>query len=140
MFGLRGDLSDRWRYELHYQYSKVNMRNTYRNDLSISRVRRSLDAVEHPGTGQAVCRSVLDSSDPGCVPWNIFREGAVTPDMVNYLTLPLTAQGSTDQTVVSGYLTGHLGQYGITSPFAQTSVDVVLGGEYAQRDSHVQSG
>ncbi len=130
VFGLRGDLSDRWRYELHYQYSKVNMKNTYLNDLSITRIRRSLDAVEHPGTGQAVCRSALDGSDPGCVPWNIFREGGVTPDMVNYLTLPLTAEGSTDQTVVSGYLTGHLGQYGVTSPFADTSVDVVLGGEY----------
>ena len=130
VFGLRGDLSDRWRYELHYQYSKVNMRNTYRNDLSIPRVRRALDAVEHPGTGEPVCRSVLDGSDPGCVPWNIFQEGAVTPDMVNYLSLPLTAEGSTDQTVISGYLTGHLGRYGITSPFADNSVDVVLGGEY----------
>lgn len=130
VFGLRGDLNDRWLYELHYQYSKVNMKNTYLNDLSITRIRRSLDAVEHPGTGEVVCRSVLDDSDPGCVPWNIFREGGVTPDMVNYLMLPLTAEGSTDQTVVSGYLTGHLGRYGIQSPFAKTSMDVVLGGEY----------
>ena len=130
VFGLRGDLSDRWRYELHYQYSKVNMKNTYRNDLSIARIRRALDAVEHPGTGEPVCRSVLDGSDPSCVPWNIFQEGGVTSDMVSYLTLPLSAEGSTDQTVVSGYLTGHLGQYGITSPFADTNVDVVLGGEY----------
>ncbi len=134
VFGLRGDLSDRWFYELHYQYSKVNMKNTYRNDLSIPRIRRALDAVEHPGTGEPVCRSVLDGFDPGCVPWNIFREGGVTPDMVNYLTLPLSAEGSTDQTVVSGYLTGHLGQYGIKSPFAETSVDVVLGGEYREEN------
>ncbi len=134
VFGLRGDLNDRWFYELHYQYSKVNMRNTLLNDLSITRIKRSLDAVEHPGTGDPVCRSVLDGSDPGCVPWNIFREGGVTPDMVNYLTLPLSADGSTDQTVVSGYLTGHLGRYGIKSPFAETSVDVVLGGEYREEN------
>lgn len=132
VFGLRGDLSDRWRYELHYQYSKVNMKSTFLNDLSTTRIRRALDAVEQPGMGQAVCRSVLDGSDPGCVPWNIFREGGVTPDMVDYLTLQLTSQGSTDQTVVSGYLTGHLGQYGIKSPFAETNVDVVLGGEYRE--------
>ena len=93
VFGLRGDLSDRWRYELHYQYSKVNTKNTYRNDLSITRVRRSLDAVEHPGTGETVCRSVLDGSDPNCVPWNIFREGGVTPDMVNYLSLAVDRRG-----------------------------------------------
>ena len=49
VFGLRGDLSDRWFYELHYQYSKVNMKNTYLNDLSVTRVRRALDVVEHPG-------------------------------------------------------------------------------------------
>ena len=134
VFGLRGDLSDRWFYELHYQYSKVNMKNTFRNDLSITRINRSLDAVEHPGTGEPVCRSVLDGSDPNCVPWNIFQEGGVTPDMVNYLTLPLTAGGSTDQTVVSGYLTGHLGRYGIKSPFAENSVDVVLGGEYREEN------
>ena len=134
VFGLRGDLSDRWRYELHYQYSKVRMKNTYLNDLSTTRIRRALDAVEHPGTGEAVCRSVLDGSDPSCVPWNIFREGGVTSDMVDYLRLPLSADGSTDQTVVSGYLTGHLGRYGITSPFAETSVDVVLGGEYRQEN------
>ena len=134
VFGLRGDLSDRWRYELHYQYSKVQMKNAYRNDLSTTRIRRALNAVEHPETGEAVCRSVLDGSDPGCVPWNIFREGGVTSDMVDYLTLPLSADGSTDQTVVSGYLTGHLGRYGITSPFAETSVDVVLGGEYRQEN------
>ena len=58
----------------------------------------------------------------------------MTPDMVNYLSLPLSAGGSTDQTVVSGYLTGHLGRYGITSPFADTSVDVVLGGEYREEN------
>ena len=134
VFGLRGDLSDRWFYELHYQYSKVNMKNTYLNDLSITRVNRSLDVVEHPGTGEPVCRSVLDGSDPNCVPWNIFREGGVTQDMVNYLSIPLTTEGSTDQTVVSGYLTGHLGRYGIKSPFAENSVDVVLGGEYREEN------
>ena len=72
VFGLRGDLSDRWRYELHYQYSKVQMKNAYRNDLSTTRIRRALDAVEHPGTGEAVCRSVLDGSDPSCVPGTSF--------------------------------------------------------------------
>ncbi len=132
VFGLRGDLSDRWFYELHYQYSKVNMENTYLNDLSITRINRSLDVVEHPETGDPVCRSVLDGSDPACVPWNIFREGGVTPDMVNYLSLPLIDGGSTDQTVISGYLTGHLGRYGIKSPLAENSVDIVLGGEYRE--------
>ena len=93
VLGLRGDLTDRWRYDLHYQYAKVRMENTYLNDLSITRIRRALDAVREPATGRIACRSALDGSDPDCVPWNIFREGAVTQEMIDYLTLPLSARG-----------------------------------------------
>ncbi len=134
--GLRGDLSEHWRYDLFYQYSEVRMQNTYLNDLSITRVGRALDAVRDPATGRTVCRSVLDGSDPNCVPWNIFREGAVTQEMIDYLTLPLSASGATDQTVVSGYIAGNLGQYGLRSPLAAPGVDVVLGGEY--RDDNLK--
>ncbi len=130
VFGLRGDLNETWRYDLYYQYSEVRMQNAYLNDLSIPRIGRALDAVRDPTTGRVVCRSVLDGSDPSCVPWNIFREGAVTQEMVDYLTLPLSARGATDQTVVSGYIAGHLGDYGLHSPFAATGLDVILGGEY----------
>ena len=136
VFGLRGDLNDTWRYDLYYQYSEVRMQNTYLNDLSITRIGRALDAVHDPATGRTVCRSVLDGSDPSCVPWNIFREGAVTQEMIDYLTLPLSARGATDQTVVSGYIAGHLGDYGLRSPFATTGLDVVLGGEY--RDDNLK--
>ena len=66
---------DHWRYDLHYQYAEVRMENTYLNDLSVTRIKRALDAVREPGTDRVVCRSVLDGSDPDCVPWNIFREG-----------------------------------------------------------------
>ena len=130
VFGLRGDFTDEWRYDLYYQYAEVRMQNAFLNELSTSRIRRALDAVPDPETGQVVCRSVLDGSDPACVPWNIFREGAVTQEMVDYLALPLFSRGTTDQTVVSGYVAGYLGEYGFTSPYATTGLDVVAGVEY----------
>lgn len=130
VLGLRGDLTDRWRYDLHVQYGEVRMESHYLNDLSITRIRRALDAVRDPATGRVVCRSVLDGSDPGCVPWNIFSAGAVTQGMVDYLSLPLSALGSTDQTVVSGHVAGTLGEYGVRSPLATRGVDVVAGAEY----------
>ena len=136
VLGLRGDLSDSWRYDLHVQYGEVRMENTYLNDLSITRIRRALDAVREPGTGRVVCRSALDGSDPGCVPWNIFSEGAVTQQMVDYLSLPLSARGSTDQTVLSGHVAGSLGEYGVRSPFAASGVDVVAGAEYRKERLH----
>ena len=130
VLGLRGDLTSRWRYDLHYQYAEVRMTNRYQNDLSVTRIRRALDAVREPGTGRVACRSALDGADPDCVPWNIFREGAVTRDMVDYLTLPLSSRGTTDQTVISGHVAANLGDYGVRSPFAISGVDVVAGAEY----------
>ena len=130
VFGLRGNLTDLWQYDLNYLRARVDLRREFLNDLSITRIKRALDAVQDAGTGQIVCRSALDGSDPNCVPWNIFREGAVTQPMLDYLTLPLSARGSTQQTIVSGHVTGNLGDYGIRSPFATASPDVVIGGEY----------
>ena len=130
LVGLRGDLTDLWRYDLYYMRARVGMEQDSLNYLSNSRIQRALDAVRDPATGQIVCRSALDGSDPGCVPWNIFREGAVTQPMLDYLTLPLSSRGFTEQTTVSGHVAGNLGDYGIRSPFAVTGPDVVLGGEY----------
>lgn len=135
VLGVRGDLSERWRYDLHYLRANVDMERKYLNDLSITRIRHALDAVRDPGTGEIVCRSALDGSDPDCVPWNIFRAGAVTQPMLDYLTLPLFANGSTGQTVVSGHLAANLGAYGFRSPFAATGPDVVIGAEH--RSEHL---
>ena len=58
----------------------------------------------------------------GCIPWNIFREGAVTQPMLDYLTLPLSSRGFTEQTIVSGHVAGNLGD--TIRPFAVTSSEV----------------
>ena len=133
VLGVRGDLNDFWDYDAFVQYSEVEVRDTYLNDLSVTRIFRALDAVTH--NGEVVCRSALpDASgtvrDPDCVPWNIFKEGAVTPEMVNYLAVSLHAKGTTDQFVTSAKFSGDLTPYGIRSPLAVTSVDVALGGAF----------
>ncbi|MGV0034019.1 MAG: TonB-dependent receptor domain-containing protein [Candidatus Azotimanducaceae bacterium WSBS_2022_MAG_OTU7] len=130
VFGLRGDINDNWSYDVYGMYAEVSMENTYLNDLSITKIKNALDAVEDPDTGDIVCRSVVNGVDPNCVPWNIFETGAVTQDMIDYLVLPLFARGSTDQKVFSGFLVGNLGEYGVKSPAAASGVDLVIGAEY----------
>jgi outer membrane receptor protein involved in Fe transport len=134
VFGLRGDINDTWRYDGYFMYAKVNMSNTYNNDLSNTSIARALEAVEDPDTGEIVCASALDGSDPACVPWNVFETGAVTPEMTEYLAIPLYARGTTEQTVASGYVEGNLGDYGIKLPWADSGVYVVLGAEYRKED------
>lgn len=134
VFGVRGDLNDNWRYDASVLYAEVSMENTYLNDLGTTKIRRALDAVRHPTSGEIVCRSVVDGSDPNCVPWNIFQEGGVTQEALDYIVLPLFARGNTDQLVASGYIAGDLGDYGVRLPMADTGVAVVLGAEYREEN------
>ena len=138
VLGVRGDFSDLWRYDSFIQYAKVEMRNTYRNDLSITRIRRALDAVrkdpDNPNS-EIVCRAALPDADgvaedPDCVPWNIFKTGAVTQEMADYLAKPLRARGTTEQIVASAFISGDLDEHDIRSPLADSAVSIVLGGEY----------
>jgi outer membrane receptor protein involved in Fe transport len=133
VFGLRGDINDTWRYDMYYQYSEVTQQETYENDLDVRNIARSLDAVED-ADGNIVCQSVLDGTDPNCVPWNVFETGAVTQEMTDYLQLPLFARGTTDQTVMEAYVAGSLGDYGIKTPWAETGVDIVVGTSYREEN------
>lgn len=142
VLGVEGEIDDVWRFEVTGQYAEVSMENTYLNDLSNTRLARALNVVTdervdddgdpvNPETfGQPVCQSVVDGSDPDCVPWNIFQEGGVTQEAVDYMVLPLFARGTTDQTVFIGYVEGNLGEYGWKLPSADSGVSVILGAEY----------
>src|SRR3546814_17343225 len=45
----------------------------------------ALDAVTDPATGAAVCRS-LAARAAGCVPINLFGDGAPSPEAIDYVT------------------------------------------------------
>ncbi|MFC6634781.1 TonB-dependent receptor domain-containing protein [Microbulbifer taiwanensis] len=156
VFGLRGDLNETWSYDVFAQYAEVSMEETYLNDMSSTRIGRALNVktdnrLDDEGNpvatfGQPVCQSVLDGSDPSCVPWNIFQEGGVTQEALDYLILPLYSRGTTEQEIYSGYVTGNLGDYGVQLPTADSGVAVVLGLESRREaldyspDSGYQSG
>ncbi|GAA5445774.1 vitamin B12 transporter BtuB [Microbulbifer sp. NBRC 101763] len=149
VFGLRGDINDSWNYDVYYQYSEVSLEQTYLNDMSVTNIRRALDVrtddrLDANGNplaetyGQPVCQSVIDGSDPNCVPWNVFQEGGVTQEAIDYLVLPLYARGTTDQEIISGYVTGDLTDYGWKLPSADNGIAVVMGLE-SRRESLVYS-
>jgi len=126
--GSRGDLSDAFSYDAYYQYGRTNFAETYLNDFSVSRLRKALDVVNVNGT--ATCRSVVDGTDPNCVPYNIFTAGGVTPAAVNYLAVPGFQRGQVEEQVASASITGQLGKFGIQSPWASEGVGVNIGAEY----------
>ncbi len=128
LLGVRGDITDTWAYDASVQYSKVKADQRTLNYFKIDRIQRSLDVVNVGGV--PTCASVVDGSDPACVPYNIFQIGGVTNEALNYLQVKGLQQGTIDQTVYQGIITGDLANIGIKSPMASEGVQVAFGAEY----------
>jgi len=150
VLGARGEITDAWSYDVHVNTGRVKLAQTYLNDLSTTRIIRALNVVADPVTGDPVCQSVLDGSDPNCIPWNVFETGGVLPDgqdpVQGYIAKALFATGEVTTDVASGYVTGDMGQYGVKLPTADTGIQLVGGYEYRQEkisyqpDDGFQSG
>jgi outer membrane receptor protein involved in Fe transport len=130
VFGSRGDIGDNWHYDVYGQYGQTNMAENYQRDFSIVRSQRALQVVSDPVTGNPVCKSVLDGTDPNCVPYDIFHLGGVTQAALNYLQTPGFQSSISKEEVVSASIDGKLGDYGVKSPWAKEGVSVALGAEY----------
>lgn len=128
VFGLKGDLDDTWSYDVSYLFSQVSMERTYLNDMSKTRILRSLDVVADT-RGNPVCRSALNGVDTNCVPWQVFNPSAITQEQIDYLSLPLFARGTTEQDVFTAHISGDLGNYGIKLPTADTGIAFAVGFE-----------
>ena len=126
--GVKGDIGP-WTYDVSGQYGRVLYQQTYFNDFSNVRIARALDVVTG-ANGTPVCRSVVDGSDPACVPYNIWSYNAVTPQALAYLQTPLFSRGFTQQSVLQGNVTGDLGEYGVKSPWARDGIGVLVGVEH----------
>lgn len=133
--GVRGTIADNWDYDVFGQYSTVIFQNLAGNDFNVPRLVQSLEVRLDPNTNQPVCQSVLDGSNPNCVPWNPFALNGVTPEALAFLQTPAIQTGDVTQKVFGATLAGDLGTYGVTSPFAETGVQILVGVEY--REDHL---
>lgn len=125
--GVKGDIGA-WNYDAFTQVGKVIYQETYKNDFSIARATKALDVVRD-ASGNIVCRSVVDGTDPNCVPYNIWSLGKVTPAALAYLQTPGFKKGFTHQAVTGFNVGGDLGQYGFKLPGAKNGVGVAFGFE-----------
>ena len=122
VIGVRGDITQNFRYDLFASRGTTVYSNTYLNDLSTNRINQALDAVPGPN-GTVVCR---DPSN-GCVPLNVFSIGGVTREAAEFLAVPALSNADITQSNVSGFVQGDLGSISGASP-----IGVVLGAEYRQ--------
>ena len=126
LVGVRGEIIGSWKYDVYGSYYYTTVYQASRNYLSISRLQNALQVVQ--GAGGPVC-----ISGGGCVPYNIFRDGAVTPAALSYLDITGTSRGAIAERIVEGTVTGDLGDYGVKSPWAEDGVGIAFGG-HSRRD------
>jgi len=128
VLGSKGKVIGPFTYDLYASYYKTDVSILNENFLSKARVQNALLVG-----GTAASPTCL-SGGSGCVPYNIFQDGGVTPASLAYLATSGTSRGSTTEAVVEGTITGNLGQYGVKSPWATEGVGVA-GGFQVRRDT-----
>jgi outer membrane receptor protein involved in Fe transport len=130
--GARGDLGDGWSYDVYAQYGYTVFQENYQNEFSVHRVQNALEV--DPATGKCYAAEPNAQgvvSDSKCVPLDIFNGiGSITPAMLSYVEASGFQEGYTEEQIVSGNVTGDLGEYGIQSPFAKSPAAISFGSEY----------
>jgi len=125
VLGVKGEVNN-WTYDVFGQYARVSHIESQTNYFSLSKIAKSFDVVNV--NGKATCRSVVDGSDPNCVPYNLFG-ATITPDMLNYLNASGITTGYTQQIIMGGNIGSDLGVYGIKSPWSSNGIGVSFGVE-----------
>jgi iron complex outermembrane recepter protein len=120
--GAKGELGDGWTYDVSAQEGLTLYQQLYLHDWSMTNTQNAL-LVNPNGTCQ--------NGDPACVPLDIFHGiGGVTQPMLHYIESHGQRTGYTEEQILSGSVTGDLGQYGVKSPWAANGVGVSGGAEY----------
>jgi iron complex outermembrane recepter protein len=124
VLGFKGEAFDAWNYEVYGSFYNTALYQNLGGYLSWTKMQQALLVTTGPA-GTPVCQG----GQAGCIPWNIFTQGGVTPAQAASLILPGTSQGTVSERILSANATGQLGKYGITSPFANDGVAINIGVE-----------
>ena len=119
--GVKGDLNDAWSYDVYGSYYDTAMFNTNEGYISIARSTAGLNGCQADASGTLIA---------GCVPYNIWQEGAVTQDALDYIFAYGLSNGSAGQKILSASASGDLGAYGLKLPTAEDGIGVAFGTEY----------
>lgn len=125
--GMRGQINDNISYDINYLQSVVFYHNDYYNDINQSKVVNALQVVDVNGV--ATCKSVVDGTDPDCVPVDIFSTAGPSAEALAYLSDVSSSRNTLRERNLSGSLNIDLGAYGLKSPWASDGVASVFGAE-----------
>jgi iron complex outermembrane receptor protein len=124
--GVKGDFLDAWKYNAYAQVGIVDATALNLNNFSVTKLAFAENPVVGP-LGTPIC---APPAPAGCVPYNPWVPGGVTPAQLAYLEVPALNQGTDREYVAHADVTGDLGKYGIQTPWAKSGLQVNAGTEY----------
>lgn len=130
--GARGDLVEGWTYDVSALYSQMVLDESYKNDLDLVKGARGLQVVSVDGV--PTCKSVVDGTDPKCVPVNVFAAEGISSEAYGYIFTPTFTHGVQQEQVINAVVNGDLDRYGIALPTAKEAVAVAIGIEHRTED------
>jgi outer membrane receptor protein involved in Fe transport len=134
--GLRGDINDYWSYDVYGLYAETSAPFMYINDFHEDRILEALLITGDPDDESTW--ECADTASPGCVPWNIFREGGVTDEAIAFLEVDAILQSGGKTYVANGTLFGDLEGWGLMFPTASEGIQVAVGAEYRIEEVYVR--
>ena len=127
--GVKGKWIEGLSYDLYGQVGINSMHDSEGGFVNTTSALNALNVVAGLG-GVPTCQSVVNGTDPNCVPWNIFAKGGVTPAAINYISVPATYTITTKEFIVDGSITADLEKMGMKLPTASSGPSINLGAEY----------
>lgn len=103
--GLEGDLGRGWSFDAYYAHGEAFNRAYAENNRYNSRFTAALDATRDPTTGAAICRSAAARAE-GCVPLNLFGDGAPSAASVAYVNVTSRTANLLEQDIAAATLRG----------------------------------
>jgi hypothetical protein len=122
--GVQGGLGDAFSYDAYGSYYYVTAFSSNLNYLDYAAIDKALQVTTN-ASGQPVC--IVGGR---CVPYNLFTQGAVNAAQLAYVSTPGTSQGNNTEAVAHVDVTGNLGKYGVTTPWAKDGLSINLGAEH----------
>lgn len=122
--GLRGKLSESWRWDAYYEYGQNHYSQIYENMSIESNYQKAYDAVRN-SAGQIVCRvNQTTVTDAACVPLNVMGTGVASQAAIDYTLGTQIFETDYTQQVWAANLDGE--------PFSTWAgpVSIAIGGEY----------
>lgn len=135
VLGTTVDLGSSWKFDAYYQYgftkqkqSMSGLANLYNLAEGLQVITDVYDFDRDGSTTDAVCANA-DARARGCVPINVYGQGKLTQEMVDYLQVSLQRDSKQTMHVAAANLTGTL----FNLPGGP--VQVAVGAEYRKEES-----